>query len=83
MCLPLTITTLFTALAPRVIQSFCLSVCGGCRKTPNSGGRRDLWFKNVFRTLACDDTIKNRKSVLILDCNDKVKKKVWLVFYKT
>ena len=35
----------------------CLSVCSSHYKTPTSGDRGDLWSKNVFLILTCDDKI--------------------------
>ena len=51
------ITTLFTISAPlgrfshRVAMSVCLWRC----ETPTSRGHGDLWLKNVFLILACDN----------------------------
>ena len=40
----------------RVAVSVCLFVCMYCCETPTSGGRGDLWLKNVFLLLTCDVT---------------------------
>ena len=41
----------------------CLSVCLRHRKTPTSVGRGDLWLKNVFLILVCDDPILIHKKM--------------------
>ena len=49
------------SVSHRVAISVCLSVCWGHRETPTSGGRGDLWLKNIFLILACDDKIVKKK----------------------
>ena len=44
----------------RVAMFICLSVWGGHRKTPFSKGREDLWLKNIFQILACDEKFSKK-----------------------
>ena len=48
---------IFTKSAP-----VCLSLCPCIRETPTSFGCGDLWSKNVFLILACDDINSTKKS---------------------
>ena len=49
----------------RVAMSFCLfaclPVCLGPSKTPTSGGRGDLWSKNVFQIIIIMTHFKDKK----------------------
>ena len=45
-----------------VIESASSSICLRYRKTPTSWGRGDLWLKNIFLILDCDDKHSCRKS---------------------
>ena len=54
---PLTVLFTESALwAGSVIESPCPSVCLWRSKTPISGCHGDLWLKNAFPILACDET---------------------------
>ena len=53
----------------RVAMSICLSACLRRRKKPTSGCCGDLWLKNTFQILTCDDTLFQKKSMRFLpDC---------------
>ena len=45
----------------RVAMSVCPSVCLWRLETPSSGGGEDLWSKNIFLILGCDDKIVKQK----------------------
>ena len=47
--------------ADSVIESRCPDFCVCHHKTLSSRGRGDLWSKNVFLILGCDDTIFKKK----------------------
>ena len=44
----------------------CVSVCLCQHKTPTSGCRGDLWLKNVFIILACNDRIKKKSGLFFI-----------------